>query len=853
MKQVRSLGFLSLAFLLCSLLGHTQQTSTAGQGATVIVPPLVNFSSVLTDGNGKPLNGVVGVTFYLYKDSQGGSPLWMETQNVQPDKVGHYKVMLGSTTTQGLPAELFASGEARWLGVQVQGKEEQPRVSLLSVPYALKALDAETLGGKPASAFVASTQANSNSGSRGTSDALSGSGKKNYIPLWLSATKLGDSNIFQSATGNLGLGTTAPAAQLDVNGASDLRNTLTLFPNRSAPTLLINGTGFKVSNTGFVGFVKGQTFPGTGTITGVTTASGSGLSGGGTTGTLNLSLLKTCTINQVLQWNGSAWGCATAGIGTITGVTPGTDLTGGGTSGNVTLNLDTTKVPQLNAANTFTGNQVINGNLSDAGNISAAGSIVGQTGSLTANSNGEVLLITQNGSGGALVGQSSGSQGVAGLATATSGVTTGVSGVSESATGFGVEGAGATGVRGVGLSSKGAAGLFENQNGGAILIGLGPGLATVFNVDGSGNLTTNGSINSALTLQGNVTDPCAGFVSANVIGGSGNIVNSGVTGATIGGGGSGNLVTDDFGTVGGGRQNEAGDNSGLTCDASFATVAGGLENTASGPASIVAGGELNISSGNHSTVAGGGFNTASGQYSFVAGGADNEAVGDFSFAAGQSAVATDSGAFLWCADDGSQCGSAGPNSFEVAVYGPIFFYDGPNGSGCNLSAGGGSWNCSSDRNLKDNIVPIDSRSVLERVAQLPITQWKMKAEPAGRKHIGPMAQDFYAAFGLGDNDRYIALGDGQGVALAAVQALYQIVQEKDGQIRKINQQLQSIREMDSQLKRQLQELHHAQSRKLTSLEERLTRLEAQGRMARTGRTTTEAQGKQRFSQPGGGI
>src|SRR5580704_3036033 len=154
MKQIRSLGFLSLALLLCSLLGHAQHPSTAGQGATVIVPPLVNFSGVLTDGNGKPLDGVVGVTLYLYKDSQGGSPLWMETQNVQPDKVGHYKVMLGSTTTQGLPAELFASGEARWLGVQVQGQEEQPRVLLLSVPYALKALDAETIGGKPASAFM---------------------------------------------------------------------------------------------------------------------------------------------------------------------------------------------------------------------------------------------------------------------------------------------------------------------------------------------------------------------------------------------------------------------------------------------------------------------------------------------------------------------------------------------------------------------------------------------------------------------------------------------------------------------------------------------------------------------------
>ena len=101
---------------------------------------------------------------------------------------------------------------------------------------------------------------------------------------------------------------------------------------------------------------------GGGTITGVTTASGSGLTGGGTSGTLNVSLLKTCANKQVLQWNGTAWACATpAGTGTITGVTAGTDLTGGGTSGTVTLNLDATKVPQLAAANVFTNSQTIDG------------------------------------------------------------------------------------------------------------------------------------------------------------------------------------------------------------------------------------------------------------------------------------------------------------------------------------------------------------------------------------------------------------------------------------------------------------------------------------------------------------
>ena len=108
-------------------------------------------------------------------------------------------------------------------------------------------------------------------------------------------------------------------------------------------------------------------FGGNGTITGVKTAAGSGLTGGGTTGTLNLSLMKTCTANQVLKWSGSSWGCSSTGSGTITGVTAGTDMTGGGTSGSVTLNLDTSKVPLLGAANSFTNNSTITVNNSSPG------------------------------------------------------------------------------------------------------------------------------------------------------------------------------------------------------------------------------------------------------------------------------------------------------------------------------------------------------------------------------------------------------------------------------------------------------------------------------------------------------
>ncbi len=367
-------------------------------------------------------------------------------------------------------------------------------------------------------------------------------------------------------------------------------------------------------------------------------------------------------------------------------------------------------------------------------------------------------------------------------------------------------------------TTLGNSAVFQHGSGASALVGIGTTvpLATL-DVNGSSNLRGNlilwGALNGSLTVLGNVTDPCSSFVSANLIGGfSSNTVTSGVTGATIGGGGSagsGNLVTDDFGTVAGGSQNQAGDNAGTTCDEPWATVAGGSQNTASGNSSTVGGGAHNTASNSAATVAGGAQNTASGLYSTVAGGAFNLASGNYSFAAGNFANATDNDSFVWCAANDAPCGSLGTNSFVVSVYGPIYFYDGPNGSGCNLSAGGGSWNCSSDRNLKDDITPLDSRSVLERVAQLPITQWKMKGEPSGLKHIGPMAQDFYAAFGLGDNDRYIGLGDGQGVALAAIQALYKQAEERDKADREKDQQIRTLTVLVEQLQARLTQLEQA--------------------------------------------
>jgi len=117
-----------------------------------------------------------------------------------------------------------------------------------------------------------------------------------------------------------------------------------------------------------------------GTITGVTTAAGSGLTGGATSGTVNLSLTTACATNQVLQWNGSDWACANLSAGgTITGVaTPlGSGLTGGGASGNVTLAVDPTQVPFLVANNTFTGNQTVSGNVSATGMVTGTAFNIG--------------------------------------------------------------------------------------------------------------------------------------------------------------------------------------------------------------------------------------------------------------------------------------------------------------------------------------------------------------------------------------------------------------------------------------------------------------------------------------------
>ena len=259
-----------------------QQPIASGENSSV-VPHLVNYSGKAADPQGKSISGIAGVTFAIYKDQDGGSPLWLETQNVQADAKGNYTVQLGATQPDGLPLDVFSSGEARWLGVTVNGGAEQPRVLLLSVPYALKAADAETIGGLLPSAFVRTSGEPSNSATAAATKpatssaktqappanpAVTGKGVVSYIPMWDTASDIVDSLVFQKSS-SVGINTTAPAATLDLNGKGDVRDTLTLFPKGTDVALALNGTTFSVASTGKVTFVSGQTFPGSGTVTSV--------------------------------------------------------------------------------------------------------------------------------------------------------------------------------------------------------------------------------------------------------------------------------------------------------------------------------------------------------------------------------------------------------------------------------------------------------------------------------------------------------------------------------------------------------------------------------------------------------
>lgn len=202
--------------------------------AVAQTPRVVPHSGVVRNAGGQTRAGTANLILALYAEAEGGTPLWTEGQTVTLDAQGRYRVALGATQPEGLPATVFANGEARWLGVTADGVE-QPRVAVLSVPYALQAADAQTIGGKPLSAFVlagsrsatdpsgltyldSAPQASAQAAPANTDAALI-AGTPGTIAKFTNATDLGDSLLYDTGT-KVGIGVTTPADALHVRFAN---------------------------------------------------------------------------------------------------------------------------------------------------------------------------------------------------------------------------------------------------------------------------------------------------------------------------------------------------------------------------------------------------------------------------------------------------------------------------------------------------------------------------------------------------------------------------------------------------------------------------------------------------------
>ena len=200
------------------------------------------------------------------------------------------------------------------------------------------------------------------------------------------------------------------------------------------------------------------------------------------------------------------------------------------------------------------------------------------------------------------------------------------------------------------------------------------------------------------------------------------------------------------------------------------SVAVGPFTTASGSFSVAIG-DSSTASGDDSFAMGAAANGA-GNYAFAIG--ENVGASNQSFALGFSASTNgQTGAFVYGdASTTTIFNAVAQNTFNVRSAGGVTFYtNSALTAGVTVGAGGGSWTSVSDRNMKTDFASMNGETVLAKIDDMTIGSWRYKSELSGARHVGPMAQDFYAAFGLGDSDKTITNVDIDGINLLAIQTL----------------------------------------------------------------------------------
>ncbi len=376
-----------------------------------------------------------GVSFAIYKQQDGGVPIWLETQNITPGTSGQYSVLLGSNTPTGVPADLFSQDEQRWLGVQIQGQAEEARVLLVSVPYAFKAHEAETLAGRSVSDFVLAKDQNASQTTAGTissnqpgssgadiprssrtgaKTAADTDGPTNFSGATsdqiVRVNQMGTGNAVFAYTTNSGTSTAIlgaiPGSGVAIFGQGNSTSAQSYgVEGTTASTIGIGVLGFATASTGYAYGVKGyaNSVSGTGVrglalspngstygVSGaVASPNGAGLWGqsqasSGGTGVWGQALATTGPAAGVLANASSTMGSAiVATESSTTGSTYGLKATVQSPSGTVAWLQNTAGGPLITATTGPINNPLTKFSVDGSGNVTTVGTFTGNGSGLT--------------------------------------------------------------------------------------------------------------------------------------------------------------------------------------------------------------------------------------------------------------------------------------------------------------------------------------------------------------------------------------------------------------------------------------------------------------------------------------
>ena len=740
--------------------------------AVLAFPFEFEFEGNMTNQQGAPLDTTVSMTFKLHTDSTGGTLLWTEIRPSVPITSGAFRAQLGELTAL---ADSLLDNQEVWLGVTIGNDSEMtPRMRLVAVPYAIRAGTVDgTSGGTITSDVIINSKLNVGQFNTNTGSFAVVHGRNNQANGYANVVGGGDTHIASGvcATVSGGFNNQATADEATVGGGqSNIASAVnsTIAGGAANRALVTNSTvGGGASNSaseihatvsgGSSNTASGNTSTGGGGLSNIASGTYATVGGGqsntssstGTTvggGSLNTASNDRATIaggisNQALgAWTaiGGGWGNIARGYYSV--------ISGGGGQSAVDSNSargEASVIPGGRSNETegifsyaagFRAKAIHNGCFvwgdSTAEDVASTGAdqfIVRSCGGTTIYSNRTLTEGVHLASGSSCwqpVDPTDSCDSGGGDVTSVDGLT------------------GGTIIGNVNITGKANIGSDNNNSGqyafvtgesndvpgdhAAVTGGLGNSAGGNFGVVGGGQ--SNTAVNPFSAILGGVGNDCSGDSSAIV-------------------GGVFNVITGARAFIGGGEFNQA--------NAAGTVVAGGESNLASGTNATVAGGENNTAGGSHSTIAGGYLNTASG---------------DYSFAAGTTANATDHGSFVWGSGPVAT-DSWGAFTFTARAVGGTRFYTSVGGAGVELPSGGGAWANLCDVNEKKLLGDVNTSEVLTKVSSLSLHRWSYKSQDESIQHIGPTAQDFYTAFGLGDNNTTISTLDPDGVALAAIQEL----------------------------------------------------------------------------------